>query len=160
MHSKAELLHSPILYLRWRVARKSHFLWNASMSQVLFIRWEESLLSSADSQDSAIQSEWRNSDSEDQESAAKRPFDLLLEPSERTSFHSWHMERQYLCCVRCKGRFPCWTSVSWPQSGQKFTKSRHSVFFGTDNSLFENIDFERVRLITSMRNRALVQWLW
>ncbi len=81
------------------------------------------------------QSEWRNSDSVDQESAAKRPFDLL-EPSERTSFHSWHMERQCLCCVRCKGRFPCWISVSWQQRGQKFTKSHHFVFFGTDNRHF------------------------
>jgi len=35
---------------------------------------------------------------------------------------------------------------------EEFAKSRHFMFFGTDNSLFENIDFECVRLITSMRN--------
>lgn len=37
-------------------------------------------------------------------------------------------------------------------SYEEFTKSRHFMFLGTDNSLFENIDFERVWLITSMRN--------
>jgi len=34
---------------------------------------------------------------------------------------------------------------------EEFTKSRHFMFFGTDNSLFENIDFECFWLITSMR---------
>jgi len=56
-------------------------------------------------------------------------------------------------CVLSEVKVDFHAGFQFPENNimdEEFAKSRHFMFFGTDNSLFENIDFECVRLITSM----------